>query len=243
MTRVLSRIEGDRRKISTEYRFLAEVLDLEIGDFKMEIPLAEGDRSWAKDKVKALGLEDGFFVALPFTTTPQKHWREDRWAQLVDRIGEEFGFPAVILGGPEDHNARDRILGMTGATPVSLVGETTLTQASAMVEQASLVIGVDTGLSHMGIAFDRPTVTIFGSNIPYTKTPTDRGKVVVNWLECSPCKGNPTCNGAFTCTELISVDHVVEAAREVLENQARERARLDGKYGPGTDPGAEGGRL
>jgi heptosyltransferase-1 len=87
-----------------------------------------------------------------------------------------------------------------------------------MVERASLVIGVDTGLSHMAIAFDRPTVTIFGSNIPYTEPPTNRAKVIVNWLDCSPCRGNPTCDGAFTCTELISVDQVVATAREVLAN-------------------------
>ena len=216
MTRVLSRIEGDRRRISTEYRYLAEVLELDVGDFKMEVPLAKEDRVWAKEKEGELGFQKGFLVALPFTTTPQKHWREDRWAQLLDRVTEELGFPSVILGGPEDMAALGRIRGMARIEPVSLVGETTLTQASAMVERASLVIGVDTGLSHMAIAFDRPTVTIFGSNIPYTKPPTDRARVIVNWLECSPCKGNPTCNGAFPCTELISVDQVLDTAGEVL---------------------------
>jgi heptosyltransferase-1 len=223
MTHVLSNIEGDRRTISTEYRHLAEVLGLDVGDFRMEVPLAEEDRRWAREKQRELGFEKGFFVALPFTTTPQKHWRENRWARLMDRVGEELGFPTVILGGPEDKAAMDRIRAMADTDPVSLVGETTLTQASAMVERASLVIGVDTGLSHMAIAFDRPTVTIFGSNIPYTKPPTNRAKVVVNWLECSPCKGNPTCNGAFTCTELIGVDQALEAAKEVLANADVER--------------------
>jgi len=218
MTHILSRIEGDRRKISSEYRYLATVLELDVGDFKMEVPLAAADREWAEGREKDLGLHNGFLVALPFTTTPQKHWRENRWAQLMDRVTEELGFPTVILGGPEDSAALDRIRDMTRIEPVSLVGETTLTQASAMVERAALVIGVDTGLSHMGIAFDRPTVTIFGSNIPYTEPPTDRAKVIVNWLECSPCKGNPTCDGAFTCTELISVDQVLETAKEVLGN-------------------------
>jgi heptosyltransferase-1 len=85
-----------------------------------------------------------------------------------------------------------------------------------MVERASLVVGVDTGLTHMAIAFDRPTVTIFGSNIPYTKPPTDRARVIVHWLDCSPCRGNPTCGGAFTCTELIEVDHVIATAKEVM---------------------------
>jgi len=241
MTQVLSRIEGDRRRISSEYRYLAGKLGLEVGDFKMEVPLAEADRAWAKEKEEELGLQDGFLAALPFTTTPQKHWREDRWAQLMDRVTEDLGFPTVVLGGPEDRVALDRIRGMARTDPVSLVGDTTLTQASAMVERASLVIGVDTGLSHMGIAFDLPTVTIFGSNIPYTKPPTDRDKVIVNWLECSPCKGNPTCNGAFTCTELISVEQVLETAKEVLANQERERARMEGLSDPG--PGPKRGEL
>ena len=70
----------------------------------------------------------------------------------------------------------------------------------------------------MGIAFDRPTVTIFGSNIPYTEPPTDRGKVLVHWLECSPCKGNPTCNGDYTCMKLIQAQDVLDAAREVMAN-------------------------
>ena len=225
MTLVLSRIEGDRRRISSEYRYLAEELGLEVGDFKMEVPLAAADKDWAEAKVGELGLEGGFLAALPFTTTPQKHWREKRWAELMDRVTEELGFPSVVLGGPEDGAAMDRIRELAHIKPVSLVGETTLTQAGAMVERASLVIGVDTGLSHMGIAFERPTVTIFGSNIPYTKPPTDRSKVIVNWLECSPCRGNPTCNGAFTCTELISVEQVLEAATEVLANHERDRAR------------------
>ena len=232
MTEVLFRNRGDLRKISSEYRYMAEELELEVGDFAMEVPLAQADRDWADDKIRELGLEGGYFIALPFTTRPQKHWFEDRWAHLMDRVTEELGFPTVILGGPGDEPALDRILGMTSTEPASLVGKTTLTQAGAMIERAALVIGVDTGLSHMGIAFDRPTVTIFGSNIPYTEPPTDRAVVVVHWLECSPFKGNPTCNGDFTCLKLVTVDQVLATARQVLAAGERERARREGRSLP-----------
>ncbi|MFC1574979.1 glycosyltransferase family 9 protein [Gemmatimonadota bacterium] len=232
MTEVLFRNRGDLRKISSEYRYMAEELELEVGDFEMEVPLADADREWAAAKTRGLGVEGGYFIALPFTTRPQKHWFEDRWAQLMDRVTAELGLPTIILGGPGDEPALDRIRGMTGTDAVSLVGETTLTQAGAMIEKASLVIGVDTGLSHMGIAFDRPTVTIFGSNIPYTEPPTDRAKVVVHWLECSPCKGNPTCNGDLTCLKMVTVDQVMDTAREVLANGEREKARREGRALP-----------
>jgi len=40
MTHVLSRYGGDRRRMSSEYRYLAEELGLDLGDFRMEVPLA-----------------------------------------------------------------------------------------------------------------------------------------------------------------------------------------------------------
>ncbi len=223
MTRVVdrNRNQGDRAKISSEYLYLAQQLGLDTSEFTMEVPLSREDRAFVDRWIREEGLEDGYAVAIPFTTRPQKHWFEDRWAELLDRVESELGLPAVILGGPGDEEALERIRGMARSRPLSLVGRTSLTQAAAAIERARLVVGVDTGLSHMGIAFDRPTVTIFGSNIPYTEPPTDRAKVLVHWLECSPCKGNPTCNGEYTCLRLISVDDVLSAGREVMANAER----------------------
>jgi hypothetical protein len=88
-------------------------------------------------------------------------------------------------------------------------------------------------------------VTIFGANIPYTKTPSHQAKVIVKWLDCSPCRHNPTCNGAFTCTELIDVDQVMETAKGVLAN-GPQVGTGSGDAGPGgagaedTGPGDDG---
>jgi len=248
MTRVVDRHRtgGDRAKVSSEYLYLAQELGLETEDFRMEVPLSEEDRSFIEGWIREEGLEQGYAVAIPFTTRPQKHWFEDRWAELLDRVTEDLGLPTVILGGPGDEEALERIRATTKNRPRSLVGKTSLTQAAGAIGKAALVIGVDTGLSHMGIAFDRPTVTIFGSNIPYTEPPTDRAKVLVHWLECSPCKGNPTCDGDYTCLKLITVDDVLVAAREVLANERREEARKEGRPLPVLDgekaDGTEGNR-
>jgi heptosyltransferase-1 len=231
MTRVVDphRTQGDRAKVSSEYLVLAQELGLDTTEFRMEVPLSPEDRAFIAGWIRENGLERGYAVAIPFTTRPQKHWFEDRWASLVDRVASELDLPTVILGGPGDEEALERIRGMAASEPFSLVGRTSLTQAAAAIEKAALVVGVDTGLTHMAIAFDRPTVTIFGSNIPYTEPPTDRAKVLVHWLECSPCKGNPTCDGAYTCLRLISVDDVLATAGEVMANGARERARREGR--------------
>jgi heptosyltransferase-1 len=222
MTRVVDRErnKGNRAKVSSEYLLLAQELGLDTSDFRMEVPLAPADREFIDGWIREEGLEGGYAVAIPFTTRPQKHWFEDRWAELLDRVESELGLPTVILGGPGDVEALERIQEMAMSEPHSLVGRTTLTQAAAAIERAALVVGVDTGLSHMGIAFDRPTVTLFGSNIPYTEPPTDRARVLVHWLECSPCKGNPTCDGAYTCMKLITANQVLDAARAVMGSGA-----------------------
>jgi heptosyltransferase-1 len=211
------RNRGDRSRISSEYLYLAQELGLEAEDFRMEVPLAPDDRAFAQEAVRELDLEGGFVAAVPFTTRPQKHWFEDRWARLADRLETEKGLPTLILGGPADREADGRIREMARGMPRSLVGRTSLTRAAAVMERASLVVGVDTGLTHMGIALDRPTIAIFGSNIPYTDPGTERARVLVHWLECSPCKGNPTCDGEFTCLRLVTVEEVMETVGELLE--------------------------
>ncbi len=210
------RDQGNRWEISSEYRYLAEELGLKTDLFRMEVPLAPEDRAFADRIIRDQGMEKGYAVAIPYTTRPQKHWFEDRWAVLMDRVLEEYGFRTVILGGGTDEEADRRIRGQTSADPVSLVGNTTLRQAAAMIEKARLVIGVDTGLTHVGTAFDRPTIGVFGSNVPYAETFSERTRILIHWLHCVPCKGHPTCDGDFTCLRLITVDEVMAAAREIL---------------------------
>ena len=207
---------GRRREISAEYRNLAEDLGLDVGDFRMEVPVAPEDRDFADRMMRDQGLGEGYAVAIPFTTRPQKHWIESRWALLTERLRGEWGFRTVILGGPKDEEADGRIRGQTSADPLSLVGRTTLRQAAALIERAHLVVGVDTGLTHVGSALQRPTIAIFGSNIPYTEALTHRTRILIHWLDCVPCKGHPTCGGDFTCLRLITVDEVMDAAGEIL---------------------------
>jgi len=218
-TRVVDRQrdQGNRWEISSEYRHLARELELDSQGFLMEVALSEHDRDFANRAIQEHRLENGFAVAIPFTTRPQKHWFENRWALLAGRMKEEYGLSTVFLGGPGDREAQERIRSQVGPDAVGLVGGTSLTEAAALIERAALVVGVDTGLTHMGLAFQRPTIGIFGSNIPYTKTFSDRTRVLIHWLECVPCKGHPTCDGDFTCLRLITVDEVMEAANQILD--------------------------
>ena len=215
MTEVVAK-GGEERRISSEYRHLAEQLGFDTTDFLPRLHVAQP----VADRVHALlaehGLAAGGYAALaPFTTRPQKHWFEDAWRALLPRLATELGLRPVILGGPGDRAAAERI---AAAEPraVVLAGDTRLPEAAALIRDAALLIGVDTGLTHMGIAFARPTVALFGSTRPYLDTGRDNARVIWLGLECSPCRRRPTCNGAFTCLRDISADAVLREAAQVL---------------------------
>lgn len=214
MTRVVGR-GGDARRISSEYAHLAEVLGLGSASFAMEIPRSGAERAMADRVVREKGLGDGFVVVCPFTTGSHKHWFEDRWAALIGKIREGTGLGVVLLGGPADRAAADRILRGVPRPPacdapvVDLVGTTTLGEASAVVSRCRALVGVDTGLSHMAHAYGRPAVLIFGSHTPYLDPPTPAAAILNSGRSCSPCRGRLVCAGRIDCMDDITVAQVL----------------------------------
>ena len=212
---------GDIRRISSEYLHLAQHMELKTGDFLPHLHLSQEATSEAQDLLVSHGLRpERYAVFAPFTTRPQKHWFEDAWQSLAVRVRDELGLIPVILGAPSDKEAAQRI-----ATPqsgaVSLAGTTRLPEAAALVQNAALVIGVDTGLTHMGTAFARPTVALFGSTRPYLDTGRSTSRVIWLGLECSPCRRRPTCAGAFNCLRRITPEQVMTEARQAMTSGTR----------------------
>jgi heptosyltransferase-1 len=215
MTRTVRR-GGDPRRIGSEYLYLAQTLGLPGEDFAMAVYYDESEAAFADRIIAEHALNDGFAVLCPFTTRPQKHWIEERWAPLAARIQTDLGLTPVLLGGPADREAATRIRDAADTPLLDLAGRTSLIEAAALIDRASLLIGVDTGLGHMGIAFGTPSLLLFGSTCPYLDTTRANARVLYHKLDCSPCKRRPTCDGAFTCMRLITVEEILDAARDVL---------------------------
>lgn len=215
MSRVISRGPSNKR-MSSEYRYMMEELGLEPGQFRPNLVLSADDLNAAARLQDEHGL--GFYAVLaPFTTRPQKHWFEDRWGALAAEVRERLGLTPVILGGPSDIEAGNRIQAFSSGPVALLAGKTTLSQTAALVKGAALLVGVDTGLTHMGTAFGLPTVALFGATCPYLETASPLTRVLYKPHPCSPCKRSPTCDGDFTCMRALTVDEVIATAADLLE--------------------------
>lgn len=201
---------------SLQYPYFADALGLAGEALALRLVLGDEEEDFAARFIAEHGLEGGYAALAPFTTRPQKHWFEDRWGKVAGRIRDELGLPVVILGGPADREAGRRIAGAESPPRViDLTGRTRLGEAAAVVRHAGLFLGVDTCLSHVSVAFRRPSVLLFGSNIPYREAPHARARIALELQPCAPCGNRPTCDGAFWCMQALGVDEVFDLAKAV----------------------------
>ncbi len=204
--------------MGSEYRYLAHYLGALQGSFVHDLAVGEAPQARAREVLneRLSAAWDGqpparpLAVLAPFTTRPQKHWIETHWTDLARRLLAQ-GFQPVVLGGPADAESAGRI-GAPEPRLINLAGVLKLDESVALIADAQLLVGVDTGLTHMGSALRIPTVALFGSTRPYLQGPTALTKVLYDALPCSPCRRHPTCGGAFTCMAQFTPERVLQAA-------------------------------
>ena len=207
------RIEKDTGPaISSEYRAMAKHLGCQSNVFPMKVCVPPAVEVWA-DTFRG----DTPYVAIcPFTTRPQKHWPEAHWQVLAKSLVVR-GWRVVVLGGPADSVSADRIF--ADIRVESMVGKAALLESAALVGHADLVIGVDTGLTHMGWAFKVPTIALFGSTCPYRDLGGLRGAVLYKNMTCSPCRRKPVCGGTYDCLAALYPDSVIESMAGLLRDK------------------------
>ena len=141
------------------------------------------------------------------TTWPSKHWPEPMWQELSLAL-QERGYRVLVPAGNDLE--RQRAIGIATATGAEVLPAMPLAQLLETLESAALVVGVDSGLSHLAAALGTSTVTVYGS--------TDaaltgcRGQRAVNLqadFACSPCRLR-NCN--YTGTAQHWGDSVVTPA-------------------------------
>ena len=228
MNQVIARDCGDTDLIGSEYRWLCQQLQLGEQPWQMSV----GASNQAIENVAQLHkdtLRKPYIVICPFTTRPQKHWHNAGWCALIPKLAaltdthvddaniDNNQVDIVLLGGPADTEHANKL--DNNPSVINLVGKTSLTEAALIIKAATALVGVDTGLTHMGHAFNIPTVALFGSTKPYLKTDSDNGSIIYLDKHCSPCKRKPTCNGRFDCLNDISPDYVISQLNGLLDNQ------------------------
>ena len=104
--------------------------------------------------------ESGHVVLLTMTSREDKLWPEARWVELARALGA----PALLPWGSETERARAGRI--AAATDAKVLERMTLGELARLFAGAKIVIGLDTGLTHLAAALGAPTVGIYCGSDP-----------------------------------------------------------------------------
>jgi len=126
------------------------------------------DAAAAKALLAKAGAQDApLLVLAPTANWIGKVWPADRFVALARRLtapdGPLPGARIAVAAGPNEREAARPILeGLAGPGLIDLIGRLDLLGVQAVLEQAALFVGNDSGLMHMAAAAGVPTIGLFG---------------------------------------------------------------------------------
>jgi len=164
-----------------------------------------------------------FVVIFPGASITERRWDRERFSLVAQRLSEN-GYGVVVVGGREDREDGDMIVGTGG---LNLAGKTTLAETAAVIARSSLLISGDSGVLHLAVGLDIPTVSLFGPGIATKWAPRGEKHTVLNRnLTCSPCTcfgTTPPCPYGVQCMKEITADQVMMAAVSLLQWESESR--------------------
>ena len=208
---------------SRRFERLATALGLPTGA-PARLVVAEEAREQGRRRLRSAGREEGrSLLALHVGGGwPTKRWPVGHCRQLVERLASA-GAQVLLVGGAAD---RPRAQEIASAGRASIIDRTGASVADTLAELslARAAVGLDSGLSHAGVALGLPTVLLFGPNDPASVEPVAHARLVTQPLPCRPCNraGKERCpEGHHRCMQDTTPEQVLAALDALGASRAR----------------------
>ena len=188
------------------------------------LSVTPADTAWATKIIKKLG-DRPLVVIHPgsggFSTA--RRWAAQNFAYVADKLAKQ-GAKIIIVGTASDNTAS--VIGTMTHKATDLTGKTSLHQLTALLKEADLYIGGDSGVTHLATASDIPMVTIFGPTNASAWGPQGEERITHQaQLACTPCAYIGHAVGlrqgceARTCLQLVTPEQVLTSAQSLLGYQ------------------------
>ncbi len=146
-------------------------------------------KTWVTDFLSEKKVDKQRLVSIvPASTVQAKNWPVTQWAQLIDALVERK-YQAMLVAS-EHAAGLCRSIQMACQSP-SMVHEAVgcnLEQSAELLRRSQLMIGVDTGLAHLGLAAGAKGILLFGPSDAGRYALAGRAKVLRVAVDCRPCK-------------------------------------------------------
>jgi heptosyltransferase-2 len=143
-----------------------------------------------------------------------KRWLPERFAQAATTVAGEIGASIAVFGSGAEREMCEEVARLAGGR--SFAGATSLRAFIDMTAACRLFLTNDSGAMHIASALGIPSVTVFGPTDETATGPTGlQARIVREPVECAPCLKRE-CPIDHRCMTRVTVDRVVEEARELV---------------------------
>lgn len=154
-----------RHAINKQQHAVERTRELFAKSLGYDKPATQGDYAIARHFLAEPPMDERpYLVFLHATTRDNKHWPEDHWRELIGLMANSGLQIKLPWGAEHEHQRAQRLA--AGFDYVEVLPKLTLEQVARTLAGARAVVSVDTGLSHLTAALDRPNITLYGPTDP-----------------------------------------------------------------------------
>ncbi len=154
-----------RHDVSKKMHAVERIRQLFALSLNYPIPQSQGDYGIAQHFLSLPSFDERpYLVFLHATTRDEKHWPESHWRELIALLADSGLRIKLPWGAEHEHQRAIRLA--KDFDYVDVLPKMSLADVAQVIAGAKSVVSVDTGLSHLTAALDKPNITLFGPTDP-----------------------------------------------------------------------------
>lgn len=189
---------------------------------QVTLPIPTQDQQSAREFIDTLDGQGPIVILQPGTSDwgRNKRWSPESFAELGDTIHEKYDARVIINWGSEAERERaEQLVDLMAAEATIALPTANLLALGGLMQQADLVVGCDTGPTHLAELLGINVVTLFGPSDPRFYYPYGHpDRAIYAALPCSPCRYRECVGRA--CMAHIEVNDVFLTCDAILSGRA-----------------------
>ena len=187
-------------------------------DERLEWPIDDEDHAECAQLLAAREVESPYICVHAGARLASRRWPLERYAETVQALSDD-GWQIVLTGSSaeREHAEALRSLLHDRRRTANLAGCTSLGALAALLARARLLIGNDTGVSHIAAAVATPSVVVSCGCDAARRAPRDRQlhQVLAVDMPCRPCAADD-CPHEHRCATAIDTATLLDTVRRTL---------------------------
>jgi ADP-heptose:LPS heptosyltransferase len=183
-------------------------------------------QEWARRYLRQSGNPDTWIGIQIGASDPMKAWRAEYFGQAMAHLSQQRRVGFVLIGTKkEEADVKEAIRCYRQAGGLGIlceaVGQTTVSQLVALLEQCQLMVTNDTGPMHLAVGVHTPVLNVSVGHVDFWETgPFGPGHWVIQPdIICGPCGFDKVCPH-HACKDQIIPQEVAELCLHLLGARA-----------------------